>query len=120
MLALTQCWYTRNHVPEGRAHREDDDSYTSHCRHCGRPIISRNRQSWRLAGGFDLTQFEVRKGPRHLSLLDTGDDMVIRRFPIGHLDCEEAVEAFKEKLREEYHADAPDSTIVLRDSAASH
>ena len=120
MLALTQCWYTRNHLPERRTHREEDNSFSSHCRYCGRPISSRNKQSWHLADGFDLTQFKDLKGPRHLYLLDVSDDFVLRRFLISHLDCEEAVEEFKEKLREEYNADAPGSTIMLLDSASSH
>ena len=117
MLALTQCWYTRNHVPEGRAHREGDNSYSSHCRYCGRPIFSRNKQVWHLADGFDLTQFEDVKGPRHLYLLDVTDDFVLGRFPVDHLENEEAVEAFKQQLREQHHADAPDSSVVLLDSA---
>ena len=56
-------------------------------------------------------------GGRTLTLLDASDDLIVRRFPIRHLDNEADVEAFKQELRAQYGLDEPGTTLVLRDSA---
>lgn len=119
MLALTQCWFTRTHVPEGRGHRESDDSHTSHCRHCGRPIVRRKGQgSWRLSDGIDLEELAEATAHRYLYLLDVTDDFIIARFPVQHLQGEEEIDAYKSELREQHGTDLPGSPLVLKDSAA--
>lgn len=118
MLALTQCWFTRTHVPEGRGHRESDGTSTSHCRHCGRPILRRQGQgNWRLADGIDLDELAEASAKRFLYLLDVTDDFVIARFPVHQMESEEAIEAYKADLREQHGTDLPGSPLVLKDSA---
>ena len=118
MLALTQCWYTRTHVPEGRGHREEDGTSTSHCRHCGRPIHRRHGQgSWRLAEGIDLDELAQAASTRFLYLLDVTDDFIVARFPVHQMGSEEEIAAYKASLREQHGTDLPGSPLVLKDSA---
>ena len=118
MLSLTQCWYTRTHVPEGRGHRESDESHTSHCRHCGRPIVRRSGEGqWRLNEGIDLDELAESTARRFLYLLDATDDFIIARFPVNHLEGEDEIEAYKTELRAQHGADIPGSPVVLKDSA---
>lgn len=116
MLALTQCWYTRLHQPMGKRHREADGSLTSHCRHCERTIISWGRNRWFLADGFNVTRLAETTGTRFLYLIDTADDFILARFPVGHLGHEAAIEAYRDELRMEYLAGDAGNGIELRDS----
>ncbi|MCB2072143.1 MAG: hypothetical protein H6917_17045 [Novosphingobium sp.] len=117
MLALTQCWYTRKHVPERTKHKEDDGSHTSYCRYCERKIVSWSKDSWSLADGFNVSRIAETAGPRYLYLLDVPDDMVVARFTVSHLDGEEAIEAYKEELREEHNVEESGGKYILCDSA---
>lgn len=116
MLALTQCWYTRKHVPDGPRHRADDGSVTSHCRHCTKKIVSWQKGSWYLADGFNVTRLAESTQRRFLYLLDIADDMIVARYPVGHLDSEEAIEEYKQQLREEHELDEKHGEYVLLDS----
>lgn len=115
-LALTQCWFTRKHVPERKKFREDDGSWSSTCRHCEREIRSWSKGRWFLADGFNVTRLAEETGTRFLYLFDPGEDFVLHRFPVAHLPDEAAVEAYKLGLRAEYRLDAPGCEVVLRDS----
>jgi hypothetical protein len=117
MVALTQCWYTRVHRPERERHRDDDGSLTSTCRYCHRHLVSWDRGHWTLADGLDVSRLVELTSGRTLTLIDEVDDLIVRRFPIRHLDCEADVDAFKQQLREQYGLDDPGSALVLRDSA---
>ncbi len=119
MEALTQCWFTRVHRPERERHRQSDGSVTSTCRYCQRPLVSWDRANWNLSNGFDVSRLGELTSGRMLTLIDMVDDLIVRRFPIRHLEDETAVEAFKRELREQYALDDPGSTLVLRDSAPS-
>ena len=117
MLALTQCWYTRKHVPERTKHKEDDGSHTSYCRYCERKIVSWSKDSWSLADGLNVSRIAETAGPRYLYLLDVPDDMVVARFTVSDLDGEEAIEAYKEELREEHNVEESGGKYILCDSA---
>lgn len=117
MVALTQCWFTRVHRPERERHRESDGSLTSSCRYCHRPLVSWDRENWNLSNGLDVSRLAELTSGRTLTLIDMLDDLIVRRFPIRHLEDEAAVEAFKQELREQYGLDEPGTTLVLRDSS---
>lgn len=117
MLALTQCWYTRKHVPERKKHREADGSWSSHCRHCERPIVSWEKDRWFLADGFNVTRLAEQAGTRFLYLIDPADDFIVARFPVNQLENEAEIDALKEELRAKYGLDQPGSDLELHDSA---
>ena len=117
MEALAQCWFTRVHRPERDRHRADDGSITSTCRYCRQPLVSWDRGTWSLATGLDMGRLAELTLGRTLTVVDKYDDLIVRRFPIRHLDDEDAVEAFKLELRAQFGLDDPDTTLVLRDSA---
>lgn len=116
MPALTQCWYTRAHVPDGRRRKTDDGAQESHCRHCGKRITSWGGGSWHLADGFNVSRLAETANARFLYLIDVDDDVVIARFPVTHLDNEDAIAAYSEELRGQHGVDEPGCTLELRDS----
>jgi hypothetical protein len=117
MVALTQCWFTRAHRPVRERHRDSDGSLTSTCRYCHRPLVSWDRENWNLANGLDVSRLVELTSGRTLTLIDMLDDLIVRRFPIRHLDNEADVEALKQELRVQYGLGDPGSTLVLRDSS---
>lgn len=117
MEALTQCWFTRVHRPERERHRQDDGSLTSTCRYCHRPLVSWDRDNWNLANGLDVSRLAELTSGRTLTVIDTLEDLIVRRFPVRHLDSEAAIDTFKQELRTQYGLDDPGTTLVLRDSA---
>jgi len=117
MVALTQCWYTRVHRPMRERHRDSDGSLTSNCRYCNRPLVSWDRENWSLSGGLDVSRLADMTSGRTLTVIDMLDDLVVRRFPVRHLDNEADVDALKQELRAQYGLDEPGTTLVLRDSA---
>lgn len=116
MLALTQCWFTRTHIPAHAGRRDGDGVYRSECRHCDRPIISWDKQAWHLAEGFNLLSLYQGMEKPFLYLIDTRNDFVVARFPIDHLRFEDEVEAFAETIRADNAVDDPESALALRDS----
>ena len=116
MLALTQCWFTRTHVPAYPGQRNKDGIYRSECRHCDRPIISTDRKTWQMAEGFNLmTVYQGIEKP-FLFLIDTRNDFVVARFPIDHLEFENDVESFAEQIKVDNGVNDPASALALRDS----
>lgn len=116
MLALTQCWFTRTHVPEGNGKRDGTGIWRSDCRHCDRPIISWDKKAWHLAEGFNLLNVYQGIEKPFLYLIDTRNDFVVARFPIDHLTTEDAVEAFADQIKADNAVDDPESALALRDS----
>lgn len=116
MLALTQCWFTRMHVPSHAGRRDGGGVLRSECRHCDRPIISWDKQAWHLAEGFNLLSVYQGIEKPFLYLIDTRNDFVVARFPIDHLEFEGEVEAFAEQICAENGVNDPDSALALRDS----
>lgn len=115
-IALTQCWYTRLHVPERKKFREDDGSWSSSCRHCQREIRSWSKDRWYLADGFNVTRLAEETGTRFLYVFDAADDFILHRFPVSHLPDEAAIDAYKAGLAQEYGLDQPGCDLELRDS----
>lgn len=116
MPALTQCWFTRTHLPTGRKHKEEDGSVTSECRYCHKPITSWNKGAWYPADGFNVSRLRESTGARFLYVIDVLDDLVIARYPVGHLEDDSALRAYKDELRETHDIDRIGSTLQLRDS----
>jgi len=116
-VALSQCWFTREHWPTPLRFHEDDGSTFSICRHCGRRIVNWGNHRWSIADGLDISHLTELVSGRFLTVLDSADELVVRRFTVGHLPDEEAIEAFKEELRERYGMDEPGSDLTLVDSA---
>jgi len=115
--ALTQCWFTREHKPTALRHHEEDGSTFSICRHCGRRIVTWGKHRWSIADGLDISRLAETTNGRFLTVLDSADELVVRRFTLDHLADEEAIEAFKLELRERYAMDEPGSDLTLLDSA---
>ena len=118
MKALTPCWFTRAHVPEGRAHREEDGSHTSHCRHCERAIVSWDKGRWFLAAGFNVTHLAETVGGRFLFVLDALEEVVIARHPVPAGIDEAGLEQLRAQLREDHGIGRPGSSLELHDSGS--
>ena len=116
MEALTQCWFTRVHLPERAREHYDDGSVISSCRYCQRRIVSWTSNTWSLADGFNVSRAAELACGRYLTLQDVASDYVVRRFAVAHLPDEEAVAAYKNELREQFGLDDPESTLDLLDS----
>jgi hypothetical protein len=118
MKALAQCWFTRMHMPEGRAHKDEDGSFYSRCRHCERDILSWDRSRWFLADGFNVTHLAETVGGRFLFVLDTAEEQVIARYPVANADDKGALDELKAEIRARHRIDEPGSTLELHDSGA--
>lgn len=116
MLALTQCWYTRTHVPTHPGRKGSEGVFRSDCRHCDRPIISWDKQAWHLAEGFNLLSVYQGMEKPFLYLIDTRNDFVVARFPIDHLETEPEVEALAEQIKADNNVGDPENALALRDS----
>lgn len=116
-VALSQCWFTRAHQPTAWRAHEDDGGIYSICRHCGRRIVTYGKHRWSIADGLDVARLAETVTTRFLTVLDSADELVVRRFTVDHLPDEEAIEAFKLELRERYGMDEPGSDLTLLDSA---
>jgi hypothetical protein len=116
MLSLTQCWFTRTHLPESKKRKEADDSWTSNCRYCGRQIVSWGKGSWSLAGGFNVSRLAETTRTRFLYIVNVSDDFVVARFPVKHLQDEQAIEAYRKQLMVDHKLDEEGSGLELRDS----
>lgn len=116
MLALTQCWFTRKHVPLQSGRRNRDGVFRSECRYCDRAIVSWDRNAWHLAEGFNLLQVTQAIEGAFLFLVDTRDDVVVARFPIDHLDTEAEINAYMQQIRHDYQMDELGNTLELRDT----
>jgi hypothetical protein len=117
VVAMTPCWYTREHLPADapRFLREGGPAY-ARCRHCHRDIVSSDQRHWDIAGGFDAEAAGLSRAAAYLSVVDVVDEMVIARVPIGKIPDEAGVQALRLQLRADYRMDQADSALVLRDS----
>lgn len=118
VVAMTPCWFTREHLPDDDGPyvlREGGPSY-ARCRHCYRDIVSHDAMHWDMAGAFNPEAAGRVRAMAFLSVVDVLDEMVIARFPIGRIPDEAGVKALRARLRQDYRMDEPDSMLVLRDS----
>ncbi|MDE2619637.1 MAG: hypothetical protein KGL54_05690 [Sphingomonadales bacterium] len=116
MKALTQCWFTRVHIPEARPHKETDGTLSSYCRHCERPIMSWDRHRWFLADGFNVTQLAETVSGRFLVLLDSVEETILGRWPVQHITDPAELDAFKQAIRDQHGVGQPGATLELYDS----
>jgi hypothetical protein len=116
MPALTQCWYTRTHVPAGRKHREPDGSFSAECRHCHKPITSWNKGAWYPADGFNVSKLRDETSGHCLYVVDVFDEVVVARYPVDHLKGAAAMRDYKLELRAAHDIDAIGSPLRLIDS----
>ncbi|MBW8752767.1 MAG: hypothetical protein JF595_01230 [Sphingomonadales bacterium] len=116
MPALTQCWYTRIHVPVGRKQRESDGSYTARCRHCHKPITSWNKGAWYPADGFNISRLRDSTSGRLLYVIDVVDELIVAKYPIDHIKGVNALRDFKLEIRAAHGVDELGSTLRLIDS----
>ena len=116
MPALTQCWYTRIHVPHGRRHREEDGWVVSECRYCNRAITSWHKGAWYLADGFNVSKLRDTAGGRYLYVIDTDDEFVVARYPIEVKESPAALRELQEELHRKHGLDKLGCTLQLRDS----
>ena len=116
MPALTQCWYTRTHVPAGRKHKEEDGSYSAECRYCHKAITSWNKGAWYPADGFNISRLRESTGGRMLYVVDVIDEFIVARYPIEHLKGPAAIRDFKLELRAAHAMDEFGSTLQIFDS----
>jgi hypothetical protein len=119
MPALTQCWYTRTHVPTGRKHKESDGSYSAECRYCHKPITSWNKGAWYPADGFNVSRLRDSTSGQVLYVVDVVDEFIIARYPVDHLKGVAALRAYKLELRAAHGIDEFGSTLRLIDSKES-
>ncbi|MDE1918432.1 MAG: hypothetical protein KGH96_20390 [Sphingomonadales bacterium] len=117
VVAMASCWYTRDHRPSQTPplSRDGEPTY-ARCRHCHRDIASHNGQDWHIAGGFNAEAAGRNHAQAFLSVVDVLDEIVVARFPIGAMNDEDEIRAFKAQLRLRYAMDAPESMLELRDS----
>lgn len=116
MTALTQCWYTRTHVPAGRKHKEPDGSYSATCRYCHKPITSWNKGAWYPADGFNISKLRDSTSGRCLYVVDVADEFIVARYPIDHLKGAAAIRDYKLELRAAHGIDEIGSTLRLIDT----
>ncbi len=112
-FAITPCWYSREHTPEGRRRRDEDGSLVCTCRYCRKQIRSRGGQGWSLADGLDLDALAASCMSSHFSVVDAFDGIVIARYPLPEGEDPDAVAALEASLREE-HGIVPGGDLELR------
>jgi hypothetical protein len=114
---MAVCWYTRDHQPARAMHpREDHQPIYARCCHCHRDIVSLDARHWSIVGAFDAEAAGRRRIHAFLSVVDTLDEVVLARFPIGSVPDERGVAALRIYLRWRYRLDDPGCTLDLRDS----
>lgn len=118
MPALTQCWFTRAHIPAGRKHKEADGCYHAHCRYCGKSITSWAKGQWYLADGFNIGRLRDSTGGHFLYVIDVIDEFIVARYPVQEIEDPAALRAFKEELRKQHGIGQPGCTLELRDSGS--
>lgn len=117
MLALTPCWYNRQHLPEGHRHRTSDGGWSSRCRYCERAIRRQGKGGWKLADGFDPTEISGAHTARYFYLFDPADDFIVARFALADCADEAAIDAYKAEISTRYGLDEEGNILELRDSS---
>jgi hypothetical protein len=111
---LTQCWYSRTHVPMGRKERGEGDILTSTCRYCERPLRSHGGKSWVLADAVDLDELGARSLIRYICVTNFADGMIVARYVIDP-DADEAItNAQLEAISESHGAKVPGSGLDVQ------
>ena len=111
---LTQCWYTRSHVPSARKERGEHGTLVSICRHCERPIRSHGGKSWTLADGVDLDELSSHSQIRYICVTDVREGEIIARYVLEADLDDEAVKLRCEGVIEKHGAGDPGSGLEVR------
>lgn len=111
---MTQCWYTRSHIPVASRHRDERGTLFSKCRHCGRPIRSHGGKSWTLADGIDLDELASQSHIRYICVTNTFEGEVIARYVLESDLDDEAIKARCEAVIDKHGAREPLSGLDVR------
>jgi hypothetical protein len=113
-LALTQCWYTREHHPAHKPRDRVDGAFYAQCRHCRRAIFSIDGNMWHIDGGFNVETLGD-AATSFLSIDDPDEGMTIARIPISPAASEEDVDALIDQVRKDYAIGEEGTSLILRD-----
>ncbi len=111
---LTQCWYTRTHLPSARKDKGGGDVVTSLCRYCERPIRSHGGKSWVLADGVDLDELASRSRIRYICVTNVADGMIVARYVMAPDADDASTTAQLETISESHGANVPGSGLVVQ------
>lgn len=111
---LTQCWYTRSHIPTARKRRDDEGALISTCRHCERAIRSQGGKSWVLADGVNLDELASKSQIKYICVTNISEGQVIARYVlVADLD-DDAIKAQCDAVIEKHQANEPGSCLDVR------
>lgn len=111
---VAQCWYMRQHVPEGRRRHEADGVVMCTCRYCQRPIRSRNGGRWDLAEGVDLDGLAEVGKASYFCVIDTLDDMILARYPLPAGADQEVIALRRAEISEKHGVEDSDGVLEVR------
>lgn len=111
---LTQCWYTRTHVPTSRKEKGEGDVVMSICRYCERQIRSHGGKSWVLADGVDLDELASRSHIRYICVTNVADGLIVARYVIAPDADDASTKAQIETISESHAANVPGSGLVVQ------
>ena len=117
---LTQCWYTRSHIPTAAKRRDEHGALISTCRHCERPIRSCGGKSWTLADGVDLDELASHSHVRYICVTSVSEGQIIARYVLEPELDEAAIKARCEAVIEQHGASEPGSGIDVRVMGGTH
>lgn len=110
---LTQCWYTRTHVPVSRKERGEGDVLTSTCRYCERPIRSHGGKSWVLADAVDLDELAAQSRIRYICVTNVADGMVLARYLLEQDADDGAIKDKLDAIKQAHGANEPASGLSV-------
>ena len=111
---LTQCWYTRTHVPTSQKARGEGGTVISTCRYCQRAIRSHGGKSWTLADGIDLDELAAHSQIRYICVTSVADGMIIARHVIENDLDDAAIRLRCEEISQTHGALEPGSGLDVR------
>ncbi len=113
-LALTHCWFTRNHYPNHKPRERFEGAFYAYCSHCRRPIFSIDGSMWHIDGGFNVdTLGEMANS--FISVDEPTEGMNIARIPVSPTASDKDVAELIEQIRLDYGIGEPGVTLTLRD-----
>jgi len=113
-LALTHCWFTRNHYPNHKPRERFEGAFYAYCSHCRRPIFSIDGSMWHIDGGFNVdTLGEMANS--FISVDEPTEGMNIARIPVSPTATDKDVAELIEQIRLDYGIGEPGVTLTLRD-----
>lgn len=111
---LTQCWYSRVHLPTARKQRGEGGELLSMCRYCERSIRSHGGKSWVLADGVDLDELAAHSQIRFICVTDVSNGMVIARYVIDSDLADAGIKAKIEAISFSHGASEPGCGLEIR------